>query len=194
VARACAALDRGGLLIYPTDTLYALGARATDLAALLEIRDLKGRADDKPLPVIVADVDAVRRLAHASPMAERIARTLWPGPITLVLAARADLPGALTAGEATVAVRVPAARLARELARGGPLVATSANLAGEPAPTTCAAAVAAVGSGVALALDAGEGGAVASTIVDVTGEQPLLLRQGAVPWTAVLAACAGRDS
>jgi L-threonylcarbamoyladenylate synthase len=189
VARAVAALDAGGLLIYPTDTLYALGGRALDAAAGRKVRAAKGR-DARPLPVIVADLEQVLGLAADVPApALLLAERFWPGPLTVVVAGRRGVPDEVTAGTATVAVRVPALALARRLCReAGPLISTSANRSGAAPPATCADAVAGVGAAAALALDAGPGRPVASTIVDLTGAAPRLVRSGAVPWAEVLAA------
>jgi L-threonylcarbamoyladenylate synthase len=187
VARAAAALASGGLLIYPTDTLYALGGRAADAGAGAAVRAAKGRDDAKPLPVVAADEAQARALCAAWPeSARRAAERFWPGPLTLVLKAAVVLSDAVTAGTGTVAVRVPALALTRALcAAAGPLVATSANRSGEPAPTTCAEAVRQVGPAALLALDAGPGRPVASTIVDLSVPEPRLLRAGAVPWEDV---------
>jgi L-threonylcarbamoyladenylate synthase len=189
VARAIAALDAGGLLIYPTDTLYALGGRGMDAAAGQKVRAAKDR-DARPLPLIAADLDQVMGLAADVPAPTlRLAERFWPGPLTVILASRRDVPAEVTAGTATVAVRVPALALARGLCRAaGPLISTSANLTGAPPPLTCAEAVAGVGRAAALALDAGPGRPAPSTIVDLTGPTPRLVRAGAVPWSDVLAA------
>jgi L-threonylcarbamoyladenylate synthase len=179
-------LAKGELLIYPTDTLYALGAHALDAAALARLRAAKGREDAKPLSVIADGLAQVAGFARMTAVAQALAEASWPGPLTLVLPALSGLPQELTAGGDSVAVRVPGLRLARELCADGPLVATSANVSGTEAPSTCADAVAAVGEAAALALDAGQGGTEASTIVDVTGPQPVLLRQGAIAWSRLL--------
>ena len=188
VARAVAALAAGDLIIYPTDTLYALGGRALDPAAGRRVRSAKGR-DAKPLPVIASDLEQVTTLAADIPAtALRLAERFWPGPLTVILASRGGVPDEVTAGTATVAVRVPGLALARRLCEGaGPLISTSANLAGAAAPTTCEEAVAALGDAAALALDAGPGRPLASTIVDLTGSPVRLVRSGAVPWADVLA-------
>jgi L-threonylcarbamoyladenylate synthase len=186
--RAARVLQAGELLIYPTDTLYALGGRALDPAAGRKVRAAKGR-EAKPLPVIAADLAQVKALAAALPAdALRLAERFWPGPLTLILAARSEVPEEVTAGTATVAVRVPGLALARRLcALAGPLIATSANPAGARPPVTCEEAVAGVGHAVTLALDAGPGRPLASTIVDVTGQPARLVRSGAVAWADVLA-------
>jgi len=186
LAVALDALGRGELLIYPTDTLYALGGRARDSGAVARVRAVKGREAGKPLPVIAADIAQARALSQDwTAAAERLAQAFWPGPLTLVVRSADDLPHALTAGVGSVAVRVPALPLARTLCADGALVSTSANLAGGAPPVTCDEAVAVVGEGAALALDAGPGSPRPSTIVDLTSSVPRLLRDGAVPWPAV---------
>jgi L-threonylcarbamoyladenylate synthase len=190
LARAAALVAQGGLLIYPTDTLYALGGSALSGPAALRVREAKGRDDGKPLPVVAADTNAARLLARTwTPGAQRLAALFWPGPLTLVLPAAAHVPDEVTAGTSTVAVRVPGLALTRALClAAGPLVSTSANRQGSPAPLTCAEAVAAVGEAAGLALDGGPGSALPSTLVDATGDTPRLLREGAVPWADVLSA------
>ena len=187
VERACAVLAAGELLVYPTDTLYALGGRALDEAAVARVRRLKGRGQAKPLPLVVADLIQARSLSRDwGAKAERLSSAFWPGPLTLVVPAAAAVPDGIVAGGRSVAVRVPASVLVRSLCRSqGPLVSTSANLAGADPPGTCAEALAGVGAGVALALDGGPGGPTASTVVDLTGRSPRLVRAGAVAWEAV---------
>jgi L-threonylcarbamoyladenylate synthase len=186
---ATAALARGELIIYPTDTLYALGGRALDRAALARVRVAKAREAGKALPVIAGDVAQASALTPGWPLAAaRLAGAFWPGPLTLVVPAARSLPDELTAGLGSVAVRVPALALARALClASGPLVSTSANAAGAPPPRTCLQAIAGVGPSAALALDAGEGSAQPSTIVDVTSETPRLVREGVVSWSQVQA-------
>ena len=187
VDRAVSALGAGGLLIFPTDTLYALGGLALDRAAVRRVREAKGRDDAKPLPLVVADVAQAQSIArHWSSAARLLAAHFWPGPLTLVLPAAAHVPDEVTAGTGTVAVRVPALELTRLLCRlAGPLTSTSANRAGRPAPETCQAALAEFPSFAGLALDAGPGRAHPSTIVDTTGGVVRLVRLGAVPWSDV---------
>lgn len=187
LARAVAALAEGHLLIYPTDTLYAVGCVARDAEACRRVRRAKGRDEGKPLPLVAGDLSAVEGLGRLPDPARRLARRFWPGPLTLVLEAAAGLSSEVTLGTGTVAVRVPALPVTRALClAAGPLVSTSANLTGHPASQTCEQAVAALGGHVFMALDAGPGGALASTIVDVTGAEPVLLRTGAVAWADVL--------
>ena len=193
LARAVAVLAAGGLLVYPTDTLYALGCRARDVDACARVRRAKGREDGKPFPLVAGDTAAVEALGNLPDGGRRLALRFWPGPLTLVLEAAAGLPGEVTAGTGTVAVRVPALPLTRALClAAGPLVSTSANRAGLAPARTCAEAVAALGDQVAMALDAGPGRDRPSTIVDLTGGAPRLLRAGAVAWVDVLAAWTSR--
>lgn len=190
LAEAVAVLGRGDLLIYPTDTLYALGCRAMDGRAARRVRDAKGRDDGKALPLIAGSLEQVESLSGSlTPAVRAIAGALWPGPVTLVVEAASALPVEVTSGGSTVAVRIPDSALARRLSlAAGPLVSTSANLSGRPAPATCAEAEADVGDAAALALDGGPGGGPPSTLVDLTGSEPRLLRLGAVPWAEIAAA------
>jgi L-threonylcarbamoyladenylate synthase len=187
VALAASLLTAGSLLIYPTDTLYALGGRVLDAAAGVAVRRAKGREEGKPLPLVAADVAQARELSRAWPeAADLIAARFWPGPVSLVVPAASAVPVDVTAGTGHIAVRVPDLELTRALCRrAGALVSTSANRAGGSPPVSCAEALEAVGAGAALALDAGRGRAVASTIVDLTTTPPRLLRAGAVPWEEI---------
>jgi L-threonylcarbamoyladenylate synthase len=187
VAAAVAEALRGELLVYPTDTLYALGGCALDSAVARRVRVAKSRDAGKPLPLVAADVNQARALSSEwSAGAQRLAVLFWPGPLTLVLSAAHGVPVEIVAPGATVAVRVPALALTRALCEGaGPLISTSANLAGERAPATCAEAVSAVGPAAALALDAGSLPGLASTIVDLTGAAPRLVRDGPVAWSEI---------
>jgi L-threonylcarbamoyladenylate synthase len=195
VARAASVLRAGGLLIYPTDTLYALGGVATDPEVARKVRTAKGRDEAKPLPLVAECLEQARSLCAAWPDgASRLAGRFWPGPLSLVLPAGPRVPAEVTSGTGTVAVRVPACLLDRRLcAEAGPLIATSANRAGRPGPESCPAAVAAVGGWAALALDAGAGRPRPSTLVDLTGEAPRLLRAGPVSWDDVLATIGARS-
>ncbi len=178
------------LLIYPTDTLYALGGLALRPSVSRRVRRAKLRDSAKALPVVAADREQARSLCALWPeAAERLATVFWPGPLTLVLPAAVGVPEEVTAAAGTIGVRVPASALTRHLCvLAGPLVATSANRSGDAAPATCAAALAAVGEEAALAIDAGQGGSVASTVVDLTAVPPRLVRAGAIAWEAALRA------
>jgi L-threonylcarbamoyladenylate synthase len=184
LAEAARLLVAGGLVAFPTETFYGLGASALDPGAVARVFQAKGRPDDKPLLVLVATLAMARQLARAwPPAASRLADRHWPGPLTLVVPARRDLPAALTAGTGTLGVRIPGHPVARALVRaaGIPLTAPSANRHGAPPPRTAAEVVDGLGGGVDLVVDGGPtAGGVPSTILDVTGDRPRVLRPGAV--------------
>lgn len=184
-------LRAGGLVVYPTETFYALGALAASAAAVARLAAAKLRPGDRPLPLVAADLAAARAVAAAfPPLAERLAARFWPGPLTLVLAAAPGLPPEV-AGQGTVGVRVPGCALARELSRlaGGPLTSTSANLAGGPPVVRPADLDPGLARHVDCVLDGGEApGGPPSTVVAVEAGGPRLLRAGAVAWEGVLAA------
>lgn len=194
IARAASALREGLLLIYPTDTLYALGGLALQPEAGRKVREAKGREERKPLPLVASGVVQARSICASWPEpAARLAARFWPGPLSLVLPARPEVPGEVTGGTDTVAVRVPARELTRRLCADGPLVATSANRAGEAPPRACEEALAAVGAWAAVVLDGGPGRLAPSTLVDLTGGAPRLLRAGPVDWPDVLATLGARS-
>jgi L-threonylcarbamoyladenylate synthase len=195
VARCALALSGGALVIFPTDTLYALGGRALDPGVSRRVREVKGRPGGQPLPLVAADREQARGLCASWPRdAERLAAAFWPGPLTIVLPAADAVPEEVTSGTGTVAVRVPSLALTVALcAAAGPLISTSANRTGARAPRTCAEAVEGVGAEAALALDAGPGGTLASTIVDLASAAPALLRAGAVAWEEVIAVLSARS-
>jgi L-threonylcarbamoyladenylate synthase len=188
VAVAAAALRRGSLVVYPTETFYGLGALATLPAALARLSAAKLRPAGKPLPLVAADAAMAFALwAEVSPGARRLADAFWPGPLTLVAKAARGLPDPVTLGGA-VGVRVPGGELARELSRraGAPVISTSANPSGGPPPSSVEALDPELLSRIDLVLDGGETpGGLPSTVVEVGTGGPRLLRAGAVPWEAV---------
>ena len=188
VAEAASALRRGSLVVYPTETFYGLGALATLPAALARLAAAKLRPADKPLPLVAADDAMAFALWAAVPAEARVlAGAFWPGPLTLVAAAAPGLPGPVTLGDA-VGVRVPGSELARELCRlaGGPVISTSANPSGGPAPASVEELDPELLSRVDLVLDGGStSGGLPSTVVQVGEGGPRMLRAGAVPWEAV---------
>ncbi|HYQ79959.1 MAG TPA: L-threonylcarbamoyladenylate synthase [Anaeromyxobacteraceae bacterium] len=192
--RAAAVLRGGGLVVYPTETFYGLGALLHSAEAVARLAAAKLRPEGKPLPLVAADLAMARAVAAAfPPQAERLAARFWPGPLTLVLAAAPGLPPEV-AGDGTVGVRVPGSALARELSRlaGGPLTSTSANLAGGPPVTRPGDLDPGLRSRVDAVLDGGEvPGGLPSTVVALGPGGARLLRAGAVPWEAVLAAAGG---
>jgi L-threonylcarbamoyladenylate synthase len=193
---AASIIQRGGLVGMPTETVYGLGADATNGEAVARIFQAKGRPQFNPLIVHVADIAAVEALAVLSPAAQALALAQWPGPLTLVLRAQ---PGSLiadltTAGLATIAIRVPAHPIAQALLRAcaRPIAAPSANRSGHVSATTAAHVADDLGDAVDLILDDGSSPhGLESTILDLSREAPILLRAGALP-RAHLEAALGR--
>jgi L-threonylcarbamoyladenylate synthase len=175
-------LRAGGVLAVPTETQMGLLADALSEAAVGLVSELKRRPADQPISVIVPSLEQGLRLVRdVSELALRLARAHWPGPLTLVLRARDGLPRALTE-DGKVALRVPGASPALALVRafGGPLTATSANISGRPPLATAAELREVFGAGLAGIVPGSAPGGAASTIVDLTGERPRVLRQGSV--------------
>lgn len=185
IADAARLLREGSLVAFPTETVYGLGADATQGRAVAAIYDAKGRPRFNPLIAHVADLAAVEAIAELGAASRLLAEAFWPGPLTLVLAHRAGSPitSLVTAGLDTVAVRIPSHPVARELlaAVGRPVAAPSANRSGHVSATAAAHVVTDLGASVSLIIDAGPAPhGVESTILDASGPEPLLLRPGAV--------------
>lgn len=178
-------LRKGGLVAFPTETVYGLGADATNPRAVAKIFAAKGRPAFNPLIAHVADLDAARREAALPPEAARLAEAFWPGPLTLVApaAASCSICDLARAGLESVALRVPAHPVALELIRaaGRPVAAPSANVSGHVSPVTAAHVAADLSGKVDLILDGGRAAAgLESAIVSFIGERPALLRPGAI--------------
>lgn len=184
VAEAAATLRRGGLVAFPTETVYGLGAHALDTAAVRRIFDAKGRPATDPLIVHLARTDHLTDVAaHVPDVVHRLAATFWPGPLTIVLPRGARVPLDVTAGLDTVAVRVPAHPVARALldAAAIPVAAPSANLFSRPSPTTAAHVLQDLDGRIDILIDGGATTVgVESTVLDLTGDVPAILRPGAV--------------
>ena len=188
VQLAVDALRRGQVVAYPTDTLYGLAVNPANGDAVSRLFALKGRPLDKAIPLIAADLDQVRDWTTMTPLAERLAASFWPGPLTLVVATRRVVDPRVLGDGGTVAIRVPDQGVARTLAAaaGCPITSTSANASGQP-PTPNPDGVARTLPAVDVLVDDGvTTGGVASTIVDATGTQPILVRAGAIAWERVL--------
>jgi tRNA threonylcarbamoyl adenosine modification protein (Sua5/YciO/YrdC/YwlC family) len=186
IAAAAEAVRRGEVVVLPTDTVYGVGADAFDAAAVAAVLAAKGRGRDMPLPVLIPNPDTVDGLATAVPAyVRRLIDAFWPGPLTLVLRSQSSLLWDLGETNGTVAVRMPKNDVALALlSEVGPMAVTSANISGQPPATTILDAATQLGSAVSVYLEAGPsaGGseALASTILDCTGENPVILRPGAV--------------
>jgi L-threonylcarbamoyladenylate synthase len=190
VARAAALLRQGALVAFPTETVYGLGADATNGAAVAAIFAAKGRPRFNPLIVHYPDAEAAFADVVPNALAAALARTFWPGPLTLVLPRRAQsaVHDLAAAGLPTLAVRVPAHPLARALlaATGRPVAAPSANRSGHVSPTLAAHVAADLAGRIAAILDGGPTPCgLESTVIDLTATPPLLLRPGSLPLEAV---------
>lgn len=182
MTRAEALLQAGELVAFPTETVYGLGGDATNAEAVAKIFEAKGRPRFNPLIVHVASLEAARDLVEFPAWAERLASAFWPGALTLVLPSRGVLPDLVSAGQSTVAVRVPAHPVASELlaAVARPLAGPSANISGRVSPTTAAHVMDGLEGRIAAVLDGGATDVgLESTIIG--GARPLLLRPGGVP-------------
>ncbi|PIE54167.1 MAG: threonylcarbamoyl-AMP synthase [Dethiosulfovibrio peptidovorans] len=184
IHRASQILGSGGLVAFPTETVYGLGANGLDGSAVSSIFRAKGRPSDNPLILHVGLPDAVSLVAEVNRRARVVMDTLWPGPLTLVLPARPSVPSEVTAGLFTVAVRMPSHPVALALLQdcSFPVAAPSANSSGRPSPTDADAVLTDLGQSVDLIVDGGSTDlGVESTVLDMTGQLPVLLRPGGMP-------------
>lgn len=191
IRRAAEVIRQGGLVAFPTETVYGLGADALNPQAVARIFAAKGRPASDPLIVHIASIEALNRVARDLPsQARALSESFWPGPLTLVLPRAEGLPADVTAGLDTVAVRMPAHPVALALIReaGTPVAAPSANLFGHTSPTTARHVLDDLGEQVDLILDGGPTRiGVESTVLDLTGEPPTILRPGGVSREALSA-------
>ncbi len=180
--RAAAVIRSGGLVAFPTETVYGLGADAMNARAVEKVFEAKGRPADNPLIVHVASREMVDRVAsEVSERAERLMKEYWPGPLTLVLKRRPEVPARVSAGLATVAVRMPRNEIALELIRQSdtPIAAPSANRSGRPSPTQAAHVLSDLDGRIDMILDGGETNiGIESTVLDMTTDVPVILRPG----------------
>ena len=184
VDRAISILKQGGIVAFPTDTVYGLGASVNIQEAVERIYQVKQRPHNMALPLLLSDTSEISKVAHpVSQIAWLLARNFMPGALTMVLCKSESIPDTVTGGGLTVAIRVPAHPIPIALARGvgGPIVGTSANLSGKPSSLTADEVHSQFGDKIDLVIDGGKcPGGRESTIVDVTGKTPVLLREGAI--------------
>jgi L-threonylcarbamoyladenylate synthase len=190
ILRALAILKAGGLVAFPTDTVYGVGALAFDGEAIESIYAAKDRPVEKAIPILISDVDELGKVGIDIPeTALRLASRFWPGPLTILVPKRAELPESVSAN-ATVGVRVPDHDIARALLRAaGPMAVTSANLSGGPSPVSAEEVFEQLGGRIPLIIDGGRTpGGVPSTLVDCTTPELRILREGPIGVEELLSA------
>jgi L-threonylcarbamoyladenylate synthase len=184
VDRAIEILKGGGIVVFPTDTVYGLGADVFNTEAVERIYGIKQRSRHLPLPVLLADSTQLADVVASVPeIARYLMRRFWPGGLTLVLPKKDTLPDIITAGSNKIAVRIPDHVVPLTLIRGlgVPIIGTSANISDKPSPVTAEEVEQQLGSQVDLIIDMGRcPGGLESTVVDVTGEIPVILRRGVI--------------
>ena len=184
LGEAAEILRNGGLVAFPTETVYGLGANGLDGQACKKIYEAKGRPSDNPLILTIGDISGLYPIvSRVTPNAEKIINAFWPGPITLVLPKAECVPMAVTGGLDTVAVRYPSNKIAQELikAAGIPVAAPSANSSGKPSPTRASHVEFDLNGKIDMIIDGGAADwGLESTILDVSEDKPVLLRPGAV--------------
>lgn len=184
LAEAAGILRSGGLVAFPTETVYGLGANALDPNASVKIYEAKGRPSDNPLIVHISQIEDLELLAQDIPeKAYQLAKTFWPGPLTIILKKKECVPHQTTGGLDTVAIRLPANHIARRLiATSGVFVAApSANISGKPSPTTAQHVIKDMSGKVDMIIDGGSATlGLESTIVDLSGNKPMILRPGCI--------------
>ena len=188
LATAVAWLKDGGIVAFPTDTVYGFAVDPSSPAAVDALFELKGRAADLAIPLIAASRAQVDAWCRLSPLSSHLADAFWPGPLSLICDAPGTVAPAVHGGRGTVAIRVPDHAVARTLAAawGSPVTSTSANRSGHP-PVIRAGSLAEWSAGNLLVVDGGAtAGGPPSTIVDARGERAILVREGAIAWNRVL--------
>lgn len=184
IAHAAEIIRSGGVIVYPTETLYGIGVDARNRAAILKVYKLKKRREGKPLLVIVDSRSSLESLVGAvSDIADKLMQKFWPGPLTLLFDASSSVLSDLTQGTGKIGVRIPSSKLCLLLLKecGFPITSTSANVSGHPSLRTISEIEKALDSDVDVYLDAGElPVSEASTVIDVSGRIPGVVREGAI--------------
>jgi len=186
-------MKQGGVVVYPTETVYGLGCVPSDTDAAQRVCEIKQRAD-KPLPLICSDIETARKIVDMNSAAEKLAKRFWPGPLTIVLPARVKYSMWVNHGASTLGVRVSPHRVASRLAKeaGGVIVSTSANISGGEPAMSASEARETFDNKVDIILDGGwSPDGESSTVVDLTGEEVWLLRKGPVKGDEIMAVLRG---
>jgi L-threonylcarbamoyladenylate synthase len=187
LGNAVEVIESGGVIAFPTDTVYGIGVSAFNEYAVEKIYRVKGRSILKAIPVLIADPEDLKQItSQPNPTASKLIQEFWPGALTLVLKLGPDLPINLSPSN-TIGIRLPDHDLTRELLRAtGPLATTSANHSGQPSALTASEVLAQLGGKIDLILDGGPApGGQASTVLDCSGAQPRILREGPISWETI---------
>ncbi|MGB9201606.1 L-threonylcarbamoyladenylate synthase [Methanobacterium sp.] len=174
------AMKDGSIIIYPTDTVYGIGANVFDEKAILKIFSIKKRPLNKPLSICISRIEDIKNVAKMDVKAETIIRNLLPGPFTIILKKNANISSLLTAGSDKIGIRIPDNRVCMDLSREFPITSTSANLSGYDIPESSEGVIKQLGSSIDIMMDAGicKHG-IPSTVIDMTVYPPKVLREGA---------------
>ena len=189
IRKASKIVKNGGLIIYPTDTVYGLGCDPFNVRAIERVFKVKGERKDKPLPILASDLAHIRKIAYLNKRAKKIAERRWPGPLTLVVQKKTVLPDIVTCGSTSVGVRIPNHTVAIQLINlcDGLLIGTSANITGEKPPKTAQEAYKQLGEQVDVVLDGGPTPlGQESSIINLTSRKPKILREGPIKLVDIL--------
>ena len=183
IERSGEILRNGGLVAFPTETVYGLGANGLNADAVKSIYEAKGRPSDNPLILHITSLEQAEQIAELNENAIKLARRFWPGPMTVVLPKKSIVPKRVTGGLSTVAVRMPSNDTARKLinAAGVPIAAPSANISGKPSPTTAKDVARDMDGKIPIIIDGGDCDiGIESTVIDLAGDVPMILRPGGI--------------
>jgi len=193
IERGIVILKKGGVIAFPTETVYGLGASILIPEAAERIYRIKGRAQHKALPLVLSDISQISQVSSAFPEIARVlAERFWPGPLTLVVFKSDKVSNTITSGGNTIAIRISSHPVAIALIEGlgVPITGTSANISGKPSPVTADEVLHQLDNSVDLIIDGGKcPGGIESTIIDVTKEVPVIIREGAIPRAAIESIC-----
>jgi L-threonylcarbamoyladenylate synthase len=173
-------LSAGGTVVYPTDTVYGLGANIFHEKAVLNVYHMKVRPLDKPISVCVSKIEDINQVAHMNLQAEKIIQKILPGPYTLILNKKETVPSQITGGMDKIGVRIPDNAICKDISREFPITTTSANLSGHPSPKSAQEAQRELDDNPDILIDSGPcPGGISSTVVDLTVNPPRIVREGA---------------
>jgi len=180
IKTAINALKEGKIILYPTDTVYGIGANIFDLKAVQKVYEIKKRPLNKPLSVCVSKIDDIEKIAYLNKDLKKLISNIFPGPFTVILKKKENISPILTAGGEKIGIRIPDNNVCMELSREFPITTTSANLSGQPIPESVEGVLEQLGNKIDLILDAGiSKNGVHSTVIDMTVYPPKILRKGA---------------